>query len=614
MNRLTTTILAIICVSAVSAQVTKPEPFGPVPSENQLRWQDMEMYAFIHYSLNTYTDQEWGFGNEDPGLFNPSNLDCRQWARVCKQAGMRGIIFTAKHHCGFCMWPSAYTEYSVKNSPWKNGKGDVVRELADACREEGLKFAVYLSPWDRNHPEYGRAAYVEYFRNQLRELLTNYGDIFEVWFDGANGGDGWYGGANETRKIDRTTYYEWPETYKMIRELQPKCLIWNDGSDRGDLRWVGTEAGNVGETNWSLLNHDGEVTWPMLHYGLEDGDSWVPGETNTSIRPGWFYHETENEHVKSLSKLMDTYYKSVGRNSTLLLNFPIAPNGRIHPTDSLRGIAFKKMIDAVFRENLIEHGTLRSSSARLLPKGRKNMEHCSTPNSTANNVQCSIFNVQWNKPTACNRFLAEEDIAQGQRIKKFALEAEVDGKWIPLRDMLVEDGKDGLTTIGHRRIICFPTITATKLRFTITDSKAEPIIKKLGVYLAPELTADIPDSGEKKSSALHLFFSTPTQMMIDWDTEQTFTTFRYLPPQRLRVGNGTSGMDNKDGVVTHYTLWGSTDWANWTKLASGEFSNIVNNPIWQTIKFPATKVRILKFDADRLAEGERMGYGDIEIK
>ena len=602
MNRLTTTILALICVLALSAQVTKPEPFGPVPSENQLRWQDMEMYAFIHYSLNTYTDQEWGFGNEDPGLFNPSNLDCRQWARVCKQAGMRGIIFTAKHHCGFCMWPSAYTEYSVKNSPWKNGKGDVVRELADACREEGLKFAVYLSPWDRNHPEYGRAAYVEYFRNQLRELLTNYGDIFEVWFDGANGGDGWYGGANETRKIDRTTYYEWPETYKMIRELQPKCLIWNDGSDRGDLRWVGTEAGNVGETNWSLLNHDGEVTWPMLHYGLEDGDSWVPGETNTSIRPGWFYHETENEHVKSLSKLMDTYYKSVGRNSTLLLNFPIAPNGRIHPTDSLRGIAFKKMIDAVFRENLIEHGTLT-------------IDHfAAQKEADASIVPSSIFNVQWNKPTACNRFLAEEDIAQGQRIKKFALEAEVDGKWIPLRDMLVEDGKDGLTTIGHRRIICFPTITATKLRFTITDSKAEPIIKKLGVYLAPELTADIPDSGEKKSSALHLFFSTPTQMMIDWDTEQTFTTFRYLPPQRLRVGNGTSGMDNKDGVVTHYTLWGSTDWANWTKLASGEFSNIVNNPIWQTIKFPATKVRILKFDADRLAEGERMGYGDIEIK
>ena len=235
-------------------------PCSPVPTENQLRWQEMEMYAFIHYSMNTYTDQEWGFGNEDLQLFNPSDLDCRQWARVCKQAGMKGIIFTAKHHCGFCMWPSKYTEYSVKNTPWKNGKGDVVRELADACREEGLKFAVYLSPWDRNHAEYGRPAYVTYFRNQLRELLTNYGDIFEVWFDGANGGDGWYGGANETRKIDGKTYYGWAETFRMIRELQPHAVIWNDGGDRGDLRWVGTEAGNVGETNWSLMPSKGPPT------------------------------------------------------------------------------------------------------------------------------------------------------------------------------------------------------------------------------------------------------------------------------------------------------------------------------------------------------------------
>ena len=569
MNRFTI-ILASLLAIGVKAQIA---PCGPLPNANQLRWQDMEMYAFIHYSLNTYTDQEWGFGNEDPKLFNPSSLDCRQWARVCKQSGMRGIIFTAKHHCGFCMWPSAYTEYSVKNSPWKDGKGDVVRELAEACREEGLEFAVYLSPWDRNHPEYGRPEYVTYFRNQLRELLTNYGDIFEVWFDGANGGDGWYGGANETRKIDRTTYYEWPETYKMIRELQPKCLIWNDGSDRGDLRWVGTEAGNVGETNWSLLYHDGEVPYQMLHYGVEQGDVWCPGETNTSIRPGWFYHDAENEHVKSLSKLMDTYYKSVGRNSTLLLNFPIAPNGRIHPNDSLRGIAFKKMIDEVFVKGKVVSKMKQSGPSTILDFG---------------------------KPTSINRFLAEEDIAQGQRVRKFSLEAEVDGKWLPLKDALVDEG-DGLTTIGHRRIICFPTVKATKLRFTILDSKCEPIIKKLDVYLAPELTADIPDAGEKKSSALHIFFSSPMQMFIDWDTEQTISTFRYLPPQG-------------DGIITHYTLWASTDWSNWTKLASGEFSNIVNNPIWQTIKFAPTKIRMLRFEADRLHSGTRMGYGDIEIK
>ena len=583
--------MMVLCSCMSMTAQKKQEPFGPLPNENQLRWQDMEMYAFIHYSLNTYTDQEWGFGNEDPKLFNPSNLDCRQWARVCKQAGMRGIIFTAKHHCGFCMWPSAYTEYSVKNSLWKQGKGDVVRELADACREEGLKFAVYLSPWDRNHKDYGKPEYVTYFRNQLRELLTNYGEIFEVWFDGANGGDGWYGGANETRKIDGKTYYGWAETFRMIRELQPKAVIWNDGGDRGDLRWVGTEAGNVGETNWSLMPSKGDTPWHMLHYGVENGDVWCPGETNTSIRPGWFYHETENEHVKSLSKLMDTYYKSVGRNSTLLLNFPIAPNGRIHPTDSLRGIAFKKMIDKVLEKNLIDNGKL------IMDNGASAQAEGNYPLSIIN------YQLSWPKPTAFNRFLVEEDIAQGQRVKKFTLEALVDGQWQPLKDALVEDGKDGLTTIGHRRIICFPTVTATQLRFTITDSKAEPIIKKLGVYLAPELTADIPDSGEKKSSALHIFFSNPTQMMIDWDQDQTFTTFRYLPPQ-----------NTKDGIVTHYTLWGSTDWTNWTKLASGEFSNIVNNPIWQTVTFPATTVRILKLDADRLAEGSRMGYGDIEFK
>ena len=565
--------MLLVCSQDMLAQV---QPCAlPTPTENQLRWQEMEMYAFIHYSLNTYTDQEWGFGNEDPKIFNPSQLDCRQWARVCKQAGMRGIIFTAKHHCGFCMWPSEYTEYSVKNSPWKDGKGDVVGELAQACREEGLEFAVYLSPWDRNHPEYGRPAYVEYFRNQLRELLTNYGDIFEVWFDGANGGDGWYGGANEVRKIDRTTYYEWPETYKMIRQLQPKCLIWNDGSDRGDLRWVGTEAGNVGETNWSMLNKTGPVPYEQLHYGLENGDSWVPGETNTSIRPGWFYHETENEHVKSLSKLMDTYYKSVGRNSTLLLNFPIAPNGRIHPNDSLRGIAFNKMIDEVFRTNLAEN-------AKTQTKGDETV-------------------IDFGKPTTFNRFLAEEDIRYGQRVKKFKLETLVDGKWVALKDQLVENG-NGLTTIGYRRIICFPTVKAMKLRFTIIDTKCEPIIKKLGVYLAPELTADIPDAGEKKSSNLHLFFSSPTQMMIDWDTEQTITSFRYLPPQ-----------ESKDGTVTHYTLWASTDCSKWTKLASGEFSNIVNNPIWQTIKFQPVKAKILKLDADRLAFGTRMAYGDVEV-
>ncbi len=538
---------------------------GPVPTQNQLRWQEMEMYAFIHYSLNTYTNQEWGFGNEEPQLFNPSDLDCSQWARVCKQAGMKGIIFTAKHHCGFCMWPSKYTEYSVKNAPWKQGRGDVVRELADACREEDLKFAVYLSPWDRNHKDYGKPEYVTYFRNQLRELLTEYGDIFEVWFDGANGGDGWYGGANETRRIDGKTYYGWAETFRMIRELQPNAVIWNDGGDRGDLRWVGTEAGNIGETNWSLMPSKGDTPYHMLHYGVEDGDVWCPGETNTSIRPGWFYHETENENVKSLSKLMDTYYKSVGRNSCLLLNFPIAPNGRIHPTDSLRGIAFNKMIHEVF-----VGGKCKVDSVEFFDEQSGRAERATEQETTAV-ARSTLYTLHFKEPTTFNRFVVEEDIRYGQRVKKFSLEAEVDGQWIPLKDELADNG-DGLTTIGHRRIVCFPTVNATKLRFTVLDAKCAPIIKRTSVYQAPELTPDIPDSGEKHASDYYIFFGGDKTMFVTLDNEATVAGFRYLPPQ-----------DSSEGIVTHYRIAATTDWSHWEMLAEGEFSNIVNNPIWQTV-------------------------------
>ena len=572
--------VAMLCPALAYARVK----VGPTPTDDQIRLQNMEMYAFLHYSLNTYTDQEWGYGNEDVRLFNPRHLDTRQWVRTCKAAGMKGVIFTAKHHCGFCMWPSKFTDYSVKSSPWKDGKGDVVRELADACREYGMKFAVYLSPWDRNHPEYGREEYVEYFRNQLRELLTNYGDVFEVWFDGANGGNGWYGGTNETRTIDRLTYYQWGETYRMIRELQPHCVIWNDGADRrGDLRWVGTEAGYIGETNWSLLHSTGEVTWQHLHYGAEDGDVWVPGETNTSIRPGWFYHESEDNRAKSLSKLMDTYYKSVGRNSTLLLNFPITRDGLIHPTDSARGVAFKKMIDQVFATDLAK------KAKRTVTKGAKYYQ----------------VTLSFKTPTACNRFLVCEDIRYGQRVKKFTIEALVDGKWILLKDELVEKG-DGLTTIGRKRIVCFPTLTASKIRFTVTDSKAKPIITRTGIYNAPMLTADIKDSGEKfaskyKVSVAHNSSAT-NSIIIDLGGTNNVIGFRYLPPQ----GHGAKG------IITHYSFWARAN-GEWKRLKEGEFPNIVNNPIWQSISIKSVNADMLRIDAERLNSGQQAAFDDIDI-
>ena len=478
---LLTAIFITVCFYS-RAQEDAPAPFGPLPSANQMRWQQMEYYAFVHFSLNTYTDQSWGYGNEDIQLFNPTALDCRQWARICKQAGMKGIILVAKHHCGFCLWPSKYTEYSVKNAPWKNGKGDVVREMADACKEYGLKLGIYLSPWDRNRADYGKPEYITYFRNQLTELLTNYGPIFEIWFDGANGGSGYYGGANETRTIDRKTYYDWANTYKLVRKLQPGIVIWNDGGQRADLRWVGTEGGSVGETNWSLLNATGDVPYEMLHYGLEDGDAWVPAEVNTSIRPEWFYHPSEDKKVKTMPQLMDTYYNSIGHNGSLLLNFPIMPNGLIHPTDEKNVLAFGKAVKAAFSVNLAKAKPAAASNVRSKSKdfsaGNTTDGNNDTYWATDDSIKAASLTIDLSSPTRLNRFLVQEYIQLGQRVKAFNVEALVHGQWQELAKG---------TTIGYKRIISFATVKATKVRLNITDAKACLAISNVGVYYAPQI-------------------------------------------------------------------------------------------------------------------------------
>jgi alpha-L-fucosidase len=464
------------------SQVKAPEAYGPIPSENQMKWQEMGYYAFIHLSINTYTDMAWGKGDEDIKIFNPTDLDCRQWARICKEAGMKGIIITAKHHSGFCLWPSKYTEYSVKNSPWKNGKGDIMREMADACKEYGLKLGVYLSPWDRNHPDYGKPEYITYFRNQLTELLTNYGEVFEVWFDGANGGDGYYGGANETRKIDRKTYYDWKNTYALVRKLQPNIVIWNDNGDRADLRWVGTEAGYVGKTNWSLLNATGDVKADMLRYGVEDGNAWVPGEVNTSIRPEWFYHLREDSKVKTLPDLMDTYYNSIGRNGTFLLNFPIMPNGLIHKNDEKAALELAQAIKEAFAVNLAKNAKTEASNVRENSAGfgaDKALDgDKETYWATNDNINSASLTIHFDKPTTFNRFLVQEYIRLGQRVKFFTVEVFTKGEW---KELAKE------TTIGYKRILCFPTVEATKLRFTITDSKSSPVISNIEMYNAPQI-------------------------------------------------------------------------------------------------------------------------------
>ena len=312
-------LLPSLCLAA-----EPPSPYGPLPSARQLEWQQMEIVGFVHFTVNTFTDREWGNGDEDEKVFNPTDFDADQIVRAFRDGGIKELILTCKHHDGFCLWPSKYTEHSVKNSPWKNGKGDVVKAISDACRRYGLKFGVYLSPWDRNHKDYARPEYLTYYRNQLRELLTDYGPIFEVWFDGANGGDGYYGGARERRSIDNRTYYDWPNTWSIVRDLQPMACMFSDAGP--DIRWVGNEQGVAGETCWATLNAadfaPGRANEKRLNAGDRPGTDWMPAECDVSIRPGWFYHASEDRRVKTPRQLLDLYFKSVGRGATLMLNVP----------------------------------------------------------------------------------------------------------------------------------------------------------------------------------------------------------------------------------------------------------------------------------------------------
>lgn len=464
-----------------NSQTLPPEPLSPLPSARQLQWQGMEFYAFVHFNMNTFTDMEWGTGGESPELFNPTELDCRQWAKVCKDAGMKGIILTAKHHDGFCLWPSVYTEHSVKNSPWKDGKGDVVQELADACREYGLKMGLYLSPWDRNHADYGTDSYITYYRNQLTELMTSYGEVFEVWFDGANGGTGYYGGANEDRRVDRQTYYEWPVTRQIVRELQPDAVMFSDAGP--DVRWVGNEAGWAGETNWSLLRRDefypGSPNYKELTSGHENGTHWVPAEVDVSIRPGWYYHPSEDQKVKSARQLVDIYYNSIGRNASLLLNFPVDRRGLIHEKDVEQLMKMVQEIRSDLKTDLAKGKPAEATNSRG-GDGTFGVSNTvdgdpATYWATDDGVTAASLTIDFENETTFNRFLVQEYTPLGQRVKKFSIEAWIEGAWVEI---------DTQTTIGAKRILRFEEISSSKLRLNILESRASPVISTIAVFHA----------------------------------------------------------------------------------------------------------------------------------
>ncbi|MFN8243407.1 MAG: alpha-L-fucosidase [Ferruginibacter sp.] len=450
------------------------------PSPRQLRWQQLELTAFFHFGVNTFTNREWGDGKENPRLFNPRKLDTRQWVQTVKAAGIRQVIITAKHHDGFCLWPSRYTEHSVKNSAWKNGKGDLVKELATACREQGMGFGVYLSPWDRNSPLYGTPAYNDYFANQLTELLTQYGRIDEVWFDGANGE-----GPNGKKQV-----YDFGRWYVLIRQLQPGATIAIMGPD---VRWVGTESGYGRETEWSVvpveqLNPDAvaansqqavafKPAGDMMGDDLGSRDKirkaralvWYPAETDVSIRPGWFYHPAEDSLVKTEGQLTDIYFHSVGRNSVLLLNIPPDTNGLVSGYDQRSLQEWKKNLNKIFRVNLLKGAGADSRSRSALNR------------LTDGNMQTALqltednpWELKLKAPLTFNVLSLSEDIRLGQHIESFILEGWIENAWQKIT---------GGTTIGYKRLLEFQPVTTNKIRLRILSARAAPFVSEMGLYV-----------------------------------------------------------------------------------------------------------------------------------
>ncbi len=607
-------------------EVKAPAPLLPLPEQKQVDWQRMETYAFIHFGLNSFCDREWGYGDTDPKMFNPKRLDCEQWVKTLMAAGMKGVILTAKHHDGFCLWPFEGNDYNVSKSPWRNGKGNVVKELSEACKKHGLKFAVYLSPWDRSRADYGSPSYVDYFHSQLRDLLTNYGPVFEVWFDGANGGDGYYGGARDKRTIDRKNYYNYPRIYQILDSLQPQAVVFSDGGP--GCRWVGNEKGFAGETNWAFIPkntvYPGYPNYPELQFGYPDGDQWTAAECDVSIRPGWFYHPEEDDKVKSPEQLADLYYRSVGHNATLLLNFPVDRNGLINPIDSANAVNFHKLIQRELGNNLVAGMKPKVSNER----GGQFAAQALTDGSwdtywaTGDGVTYADITFTFKKARKMNRIMLQEYIPLGQRVKKFAVEwLDKNGTW-----KAVEQGEE-TTTIGYKRLLRFLTVETKGLRVRILDSRGPICMNNIGVYYGGEdaqLTWS-PASVAMKSVPFSLkgfdeaqlakvvdrnpatvLFADKNELLIDLGRDTKVSTLMYLPDQS----------EKRHGLIHSYTLAAcKADGTDEHVLSSGEFSNIQNNPVLQTITFEPATTRYLKLKADRMVnDGEQIGVAELGVR
>ena len=454
-----------VAVLAPALMVPVAPPAPPVPTAAQVSWQQMELNGFVHFGPNTFTSAEWGTGREDPAVFNPGAFDARQWVRTFKDAGFKGLILTAKHHDGFCLWPSAHSTHTVAKSPWRGGAGDVLREVSDACREAGLRFGVYLSPWDRNHPAYGTPQYNQVFAAMLEEVLGRYGPVFEVWFDGANGE-----GPNGKKQV-----YDWPLFVDTVRRLQPQAVIFSDAGP--DVRWVGNERAEGGTTSWSLIERaryvPGTDLSAELTAGFRTGPDWVPPECDVSIRPGWFHRASEDGHVKNAQVLADLYERSVGRNCQLLLNVPPDRRGLLAAPDQDALAGMHRLLMATYGQNLLRNDASAIGSetdAAAVTDGRLETYWSAPDGSSGGELVLSAPS-----PITFNRIVLQEPIQLGQRIASFHVDAWLDGGW-----KSIGEG----TTVGYKRIVTVPLTTSGRIRVTVLDARARPLVAEVGAYRA----------------------------------------------------------------------------------------------------------------------------------
>ncbi len=490
-----TLFTALLCgLSIYAYSQSAPKPYGPLPTKGQLQWQETEMYCIIHFGPDTYTDKEWGFGDENPQVMNPTKFSAMQIVGAAKAGGLKGIVVVAKHHDGFCMWPTKTTEHNISKSPYKNGKGDIMQEYRDACDKLGMKLGVYCSPWDRNSAKYGKPEYVtQEYRKQLQELYSNYGPLFIVWHDGANGGDGHYGGAKEKRTIDRSTYYGWDETWGIARKLQPNAVIFGDVGP--DVRWVGNERGIAGETSWATYTPhapeagktpgNGFVLDKEGVEGHRDGKYWMPAECDVSIRPGWFYHADQDDKVKSPAALLNLYYKSVGRGACLDLG--LSPNrlGLLADGDVKALEGFGKLLDETFKVNLAKGATVTASNIRGKNKtlyGPAKLFDADRYSywATDDNVKTPDLVIDMHQPKTFNVIRLRENIKLGQRIDAVAIDANLDGKW--------EQIATATSIGGNRSIRLEKEITTSKVRVRVTNAAVSIALSDFGLYMQPDIS------------------------------------------------------------------------------------------------------------------------------